>query len=140
MQISTDLLTFVVSVLLFGIIANILTEVLRLRKLIKKGEETTVQRVNKLSKSLSQSAQLIDEILTEIDARQKLVDKLQKDTETYDKIAELKSSEVEAISQLLRGEIRKDGRRSFLQNIIINFTFFCAGIVVTYFIGLSIAV
>ncbi|MCK5625701.1 hypothetical protein KAI11_02490, partial [Candidatus Bathyarchaeota archaeon] len=83
---------------------------------------------------------LIDEILTEIDARQKLVDKLQKDTETYDKIAELKSSEVEAISQLLRGEIRKDGRRSFLQNIIINFTFFCAGIVVTYFIGLSIAV
>lgn len=140
MQISTDLLTFVVSVLLFGIIANILTEVLRLRKLIKKGEETTVQRVNKLSISLSQSAQLIDEILTEIDARQKLVDKLQKNTETYDKITELKSSEVEAISQLLRGETRKEGRRSFLQNIIINFTFFCAGIVVTYFVGLSIAV
>jgi len=130
----------VVSVLLFGIIANILTEVLRLRKLIKKGEETTVQRVNKLSKSLSQSARLIDEILTEIDARQKLVDKLQNDAETYDKITELKSSEVEAISQLLRGETRKEGRRSFLQNIIINFTFFCAGIVVTYFIGLSIAV
>lgn len=111
-----------------------------MRKLLKKGEETTVQRFNKLTKALSQSAQLIDEILTEIDARKKLVDKLQKDIKTYYENAEIKKSDVEAISQLLRGEIRKESRRSLWQNIVINFTFFCAGVVITYLIGFSISI
>ncbi len=124
-----------ISVLLFGIIANSLIEILRLRKLIKKGEETTAQRVNKLTKALSKSTQLIDEISLEIDARQKLVDKLQKDIEIYNKIAEIKKSEVETVCQLLKGEIRKESRSSLWQNIIINFTFFCSGVVITYFIG-----
>ena len=130
-----------ISVLLFGVIANSLIEILRLRKLItKRGEETTIQRVNKLIKALSQSTNLIDEISLEIDARQKLVDKLQKDIEIYNKIAEIKKSEVEAVSQLLRGEIHKESRSSLWQNIIINFTFFCVGIVITYCIGFSASI
>ena len=111
-----------------------------MRKLIKKGEETTVQPFNKLTKALSQSTQLIDEILTEIDERQKLVDKLHEDIETYYKKTEIKKSDVKAISQLLQGEIRKESRRSLWQNIVINFTFFCVGVVITYLIGFSISV
>jgi len=111
-----------------------------LRKLLKRGEETTVQRFNKLTKALSQSTQLINEILTEIDARQKLVDKLQEDIETYYKNAEIKKSDIKAISQLLQGEIRKESRRSLWQNIVINFTFFCVGVVITYLIGFSISI
>jgi len=130
----------VISTLLFGIITNILIEILRLRKLLKRGEETTVQRFNKLTKALSQSTQLINEILTEIDARQKLVDKLQEDIETYYKNAEIKKSDIKAISQLLQGEIRKESRRSLWQNIVINFTFFCVGVVITYLIGFSISI
>lgn len=137
LQITPDLLIFAISILLFGIIANILIEILRLRKLLKKGEETTVQPFNKLIKALSQSGQLIDEILTEIDARQKLVDKLQEDIKTYYENTEIKKSDVEAISQLLQGEIRKESRRSLWQNIVINFIFFCAGVVITYLIGFS---
>ena len=129
-----------ISTLLFGIITNILIEILRLRKLLKRGEETTVQRFNKLTKALSQSTQLINEILTEIDARQKLVDKLQEDIETYYKNAEIKKSDIKAISQLLQGEIRKESRRSLWQNIVINFTFFCVGVVITYLIGFSISI
>jgi len=112
MQIIPDLLIFVISALIFGIIANILIEILRLRKIIKRGEETTIQRFNKLTKALSQSTQLIDEISMEIDARQKLVDKLQKDIEIYNKIVEIKKSEVETVSQLLGGEIHKESRSS----------------------------
>ncbi len=137
LQITPDLLIFAISILLFGIIANILIEILRLRKLLKKGEETTVQPFNKLIKALSQSGQLIDEILTEIDARQKLVAKLQEGIKTYYENTEIKKSDVEAISQLLQGEIRKESRRSLWQNIVINFTFFCAGVVITYLIGFS---
>lgn len=140
LQITPDLLIFAISILLFGIIANILIEILRLRKLLKKGEETTVQPFNKLIKALSQSGQLIDEILTEIDARQKLVDKLQEGIKTYYENTEIKKSDVEAISQLLQGEIRKESRRSLWQNIVINFTFFCAGVVITYLIGFSISI
>jgi t-SNARE complex subunit (syntaxin) len=129
----------VISILLFGIIANILIEILRLRRLLKKGEETTVQPLNKLTKALSQSTQLIDEILTEIDARQKLVEKLQEDIETYYKNAEIAKSDVVTISLFLRGEIRKESRRLLWQNIVINFTFFCVGVVITYLIGFSIS-
>jgi len=134
------MLIFVTSALFFGIIANSLIEILRLRKLIKSGEETTIQRVDKLTKALSQSTQLIDQISLEIDARQKLVDKLQKDIQVYNKIAEIKRSEVETVSQLLRGEIRKERRSSLWQNIIINFTFFCTGIVITYFTGFTASI
>jgi len=79
---------------------------------------------------------LISQIETEIDNRQALVHKLQSDIETYRQITELNQSQVEAVAQLLRGELRKESHRSFWRNVAINFGFFVLGAVVS---GLLIA-
>jgi t-SNARE complex subunit (syntaxin) len=92
-------------------------------------KETTEDRVKKLSQSLQEAVTLISEIESEIKERTTLAEKLQLDIKTYDRLVQLKKPEVEAISQLLRGELQKEGRKSFWQGFAINFLFFVLGAV-----------
>jgi predicted flap endonuclease-1-like 5' DNA nuclease len=57
--------------------------------------------------------------------------KLQEDVKTYKEIAALKQSEVQSVAQLLRGELRREGRRSFWSGFALNLLFFVLGAVVT---------
>jgi hypothetical protein len=92
-------------------------------------------RVQQLSKSLSEATQLIDQMQIDIESRQRMVTKLQGDLETYDKLAALKKDEVEAVAQVLRGEIDKSSRRSFWEGVAVNFAFFILGAIASWFIG-----
>ena len=121
-----------------GGIASILAELLMVRLRKKRGEETLEQRITRLTSSLHDATPLINHIQAEIEARQQLVDKLQRDVDTYNKIVESKKPEVEAVAQLLRGELKKEGRRSFWQGVAINFVFFVLGAVLSAVIALIV--
>lgn len=95
------------------------------------GDESLEDRITKLTSALTESASLVSQIEDEIKQRQSVVERLELDAKTYQEIANLRRPEVEAVAQVIRGEIKSESRRSFWIQIAVNFVFFVAGIVVT---------
>lgn len=60
--------------------------------------------------------------------------RLRDDCRRYDTLAQLKGTEVEAVVQSLRGELRREGKRSFLQAVALNLFFFLAGLAVSIYL------
>ena len=104
------------------------------RKVREKRGETTSERIEKLSGALTDATQLIGGIERELKERHRLVEKLRDDCNRYDQLAKLKATEVEAVVQSLRGELRQEGRRSFWQSVLLNFVFFSAGVLVAVYV------
>jgi hypothetical protein len=92
-----------------------------------KTGETTEDRVKRLSRSLKEAVALISQIETEIKDRTALAEKLQNDVKTYNQLVQIKKPEVEAVAQLLRGELRSEGRKTFWRGVAVNFIFFVLG-------------
>lgn len=103
------------------------------RKIKEKRGETTSERIDRLSKALKESISLTNEIEQEIQKRHSMVTKLKEDVNRYESLAKLKESEVEAIAQTLRGELRSEGSKSLLKSALISLIFFVAGVVVTLY-------
>lgn len=103
----------------------------------KQTKKNLKDKIKKLTTALSESVHLIDNIQGEINKRHKLVTKLKEDHEHFESLIKLKEPEVEAVAQLLRGELQKEGRSSFLKGIIVNFIFFVLGssvsLIVTFY-------
>lgn len=137
MSFPSEIVTAVLpSILVAGALA-IALEFLKLkleRKIREKRGETTSERIEKLSRALTEATTLIGGIERELKERHRLVEKLRDDCDRYDQLAKLKASEVEAVVQSLRGEIRQEGKRSFWQSVLLNFVFFVAGVLVTVFV------
>lgn len=105
------------------------------RKLKKKYGESTNARIDRLASSLKEAISLSSEIESEIQNRHKIVQKLEEDVDRYNKLASLKSSEVEAIVQTIGGELQKESNNSLWKGALINFIFFIAGVLVTFYAG-----
>ncbi len=97
------------------------------RKLRAPKGETIQDRVARLTHSLEEATSLIANIEEEVKARSSLVTQLQNDVDRYNKLVEIKRPEVEAIAQLLRGELKREGRASFWKSFAVNFIFFILG-------------
>ena len=129
-SIGTDGVLLPIIALLLGLIASVIAALLQIILRHRKGE-TTQDRINRLAKSLAGAVQLINQIEKEIEERRSLVTKLQNDIHTYKRIASLNRSEVEAVSQLLRGELRREGGRAFWKTAAVDFLFFVLGAGIT---------
>jgi hypothetical protein len=77
---------------------------------------TLEDRIKLLTDSLNSSARTIQEIENEIKDRQALVTKLQRDAEIAQKLTALNKDQVDAIAQVLRGQIEAEEHRSFWGN------------------------
>lgn len=88
-------------------------------------EENLEQRMNRLTESLKSATESINGISKEIEAKVELANKLNVEI----KAAELKTPEVEAVTQLLRNELIKERRNSFWQSMLVKFIFFILGVV-----------
>jgi len=104
-------------------------------KVRERRGETTAVRIEKLFQALSESTRMIASIERELNERSGLVQRLRDDCKRYDELAKLKGAEVEAVVQSLRGELRKEGKRSFWQAVGLNFLFFLAGVVVSFYVS-----
>jgi TolA-binding protein len=72
-------------------------------------EESFEDRVERLSRSLSEAGRVVGQLEQEIKSRQQLVDHLREEQQ----LLELSRDEVDAVAQTLRGELRREGRKSF---------------------------
>ena len=120
----------VVIVAIGALLSGVTSLVATIPNLTRRGD--VQERAHELSRSLMDASQLIDQMKAEIDSRQALVQKLQGDLDTYNKLATLKKTEVEAVAQVLRGELERSGRQSFWIGVLMNFGFFLAGSAVTW--------
>lgn len=105
------------------------------RSLKEKHGESTSERIDRLSKALKESITLTNEIEQEIQKRHSMVTKLKDDVNRYEQLAKLKESEVEAIAQTLRGELRSEGSKSLLKSALVSLIFFIAGVVITLYVA-----
>jgi hypothetical protein len=92
-------------------------------------------RVVRLSQALSDAVVLSDEISRDLEDRAKLLEQLEGEVAKHDHLARLKREEAEAVVEMLRSEIQQGSRRSFWQQVAINFIFFALGIAVTVVIA-----
>lgn len=105
------------------------------RKIKEKRGETTGERIERLSKALKESIALTNEIESEIQQRHSMATKLQADVERFEKLATLKETEVEAVAQTLRGELRTESSNALIKSALISFLFFVAGVFVTLYVA-----
>ena len=96
------------------------------------------RRVANLSSNLQAAARVIGEIEKEIQARQKLVDRLKHDAEQSEALAQLHSDEVEAVAQALRGQLSGLERRSFRSNFVLSLTFFAIGVITSILVNVFV--
>ena len=122
-----------------GAAASLLGEFIVKRRWLRRRPESLAHRVEILSKSLADATALIDTISNEIAARTRLVEKLRQDEARYDELLHLKKSEVDAIVQVLRGELEEQGRKSFWSGVGVNFVFFLLGVIVSLVISIASA-
>lgn len=97
-----------------------------------RGSETLEERINKLTSALQESSRLVAEVEKEIQMRQSLVVELKSDAEKYQKLVSLNREQVDAVAQILQGELRKEGSRSFWKGVAVNFIFFVLGALVSW--------
>ena len=94
--------------------------------------ETLENRITKLSAALKASSELVAEVEGEIAKRQSLVTELQQDAEKYQRLVTINKEQVEAVAQLLQGELRKEGNKSFWKGVLVNFLFFGLGALLSW--------
>ncbi len=130
---SLDLLSTVTAAgAVISISASILTQHLERKH---RGKETLEERINKLTSALSDSSRLVAEVEREIQSRQNLVVELKNDAEKYQKLVSINQEQVNAVAQLLQGELRKEGTKSFWMGVAVNFIFFVLGALVSWFMS-----
>ena len=103
------------------------------RKLKDKFGESSEEKIDRLTKSLKEASSLSNDIESEIVRRNKLVKKLRSDLIRYEELKKLKETEVEAVVQTMRGELKREGNKSLWFSAGLNFVFFLAGIAVTVY-------
>ncbi|AXA83651.1 hypothetical protein DCD74_02165 [Lysobacter oculi] len=119
-----------------GSIASVVASLFEVFVLKKyRRPETLENRINKLSGALKESSRLVAQVEDEIQKRQTLVTELQQDADRYQKLVSLNREQVDAVAQLLQGELRKEGRKSFWSGVIVNFIFFCLGALVSWYLA-----
>jgi len=123
----------ILPVTLAGLLSSIaagLIEIFVFKKYRKS--ETLEIRINKLSSALKESSRLVSEVEGEIAKRQSLVAGLQADAERYQQLVTINKEQVEAVTQLLQGELRKEGSKSFWKGVLANFIFFALGVFLSW--------
>jgi TolA-binding protein len=125
----------ITAVTIAGTISSIIAglfEILVLKKF--RRPETLEIRIKKLMSALKESSKLVTEVESEISARQELVVELQKDAQRYQQLIQLNKEQVEAVAQVLQGELRKEGNKSFWRGVCVNFVFFALGALLSWYL------
>jgi hypothetical protein len=100
--------------------------------------KTLEDRLDELSKSMQDSARLVEQISAELDARATTVKRLQEDAKAAEALAGLHKEQVEAVRRMMDAELEGNARRIRRDTIIIGFGSFVAGGAVSFVITLFV--
>jgi len=84
---------------------------------------------------LNTSAETLIDIQEQLKERIAFVEKLNKQAKEAETIAALNKEQVNAINEILRINLEKNERKSFLKGFLVNFVFFVAGAVLSYLVA-----
>lgn len=105
----------------------------------KSAPASLEERITSLAAGLSKAARAIDEIESETQARQQLVARLEADAVRHGQLLALDRDKVEAVVQMVGGEVRAESRRAarrqFWLGLLQSVFFFVAGIFVTLLVS-----
>jgi len=108
------------------------------RRFPENGEQSLERRVTGLSLNLQEAVRVIEEIEHEIQARQRLLDRLKKDANQAEALSKLHATEVEAVAQALQGQLSGLARRSLRGNVILGLGFYALGVVSSILVNLFV--
>jgi hypothetical protein len=101
------------------------------------GKQTLDTRLQELINSLSQAGSAISGIEREIDSRQELAEKLEKQKMIAEEAIKLSKEQVDAVSALLSKQVAKQSRKDSRADWIKQIFFFVLGVLVTILLAKS---
>jgi uncharacterized protein YoxC len=106
--------------IVWAVLASALVAFLSKLRTQRKRQETMEDRVNRFTKSLSETTRLIDEIQHEIALRQQTVSKLKKEEEITKGLSDLNNEQREAVTKAMEAVVQEQGRRSFIMTFLVD--------------------
>jgi hypothetical protein len=85
-------------------------------------------RISTLTASLKGAADTIGQIEEEIKQREGLVQRLEEQADTAKKLSAMNKDQLDAVAQVLRGEIRRDERQNFWNAQVLAFFYAAVGV------------
>lgn len=101
-------------------------------------EETLEDRLDELSKSMSQSARLVEQVTAELDARSAMAKRLKKEAEDAEALAKLHQEQADAIRRMMDAELAGSERRIRRDSVVIGITSFIFGGGVSFLVTLLV--
>lgn len=128
--------------LVIGLIGVPITFILG-RRVSTQAEDATSQkpleeRLDELSRSMRDSARLVEQVSAELDARAATVKRLKEEAETAEALAAMHKTQAEAVRRMMDAELATAARRIRGDTIKITIISFFAGGGVTFFVTLLV--
>ena len=123
---------------ILGISSDFFKVLFEKRKIVnseKKQQEILSEKINKLTASLHESSQLMNEIEEEFEKQKELTKEWEEKADTYKAIAEMHQEEIDAVSKILGGQLEKEAKKSGRSSIIQNIVFCIIGIIGGYLVS-----
>lgn len=101
----------------------------------KKQQEILSKKINKLTLSLHESSQLMNEIEEEFEKQKALAREWEEKADTSKAIADMHQNEIDAVSKILGKQLETEGKKSSKKALFWNIIFCLLGIIGGYFIS-----
>lgn len=101
----------------------------------KKQQEILSEKINRLTASLHESSQLMNEIEEEFEKQKELARIWEEKADTSKAIAEMHQEEMDAVSKILSKQLKEEGKKSDKKAFIWNVVFCVIGILGGYLIS-----
>ncbi len=121
---------------ILGISSDIFKVLFEKRKIVdseKKQQEILSEKINKLTVSLHESSQLMNEIEEEFEKQKELAKEWEEKADTSKVIAEMHQEEIDAVSKILGKQLKNESKKSDKKAFFWNAVFCIIGILGGYF-------
>jgi hypothetical protein len=99
---------------------------------------TLEDRLDQLSKTMKESAQLLEQVSSEIAARALAAERIKEEAYAAERLAAFNDEAREAVARLVRSEVKADSRHMFRLGLLANAGFFLFGVLATITVALLI--
>ena len=132
-----DILISILSSLI-GVSEFVLTDLFKKHRILREDKKQTQalsSKIERLTNSLKESSELMQEIELEFEKQKELATKWKEQADTSKVIASMNQQEIEAVSKLFGGQLEKENKKSNRQSLIQNALFCIIGLVGGYLIS-----
>jgi len=123
---------------IYGVSEEVVNALFKKRYIVneeKKHQEVLSEKITRLTNSLHESSQLINEIEEELIKQKRLAEEWEEKADTSKIIVDMHQAEIDAVSKILRNQLKSENKASDKKTLIWNIVFCIAGILGGYLIS-----